>query len=109
MTDLRALLAAAMPGPWEHVPLPFGDGPLPEDALIFGPDGDSFVRVAWNPGLDNDQYADAALIVAAVNALPALLDVVDAAREYVERLPDSRDTALESDLAEALARLETSR
>lgn len=92
--ELRALLAAATPGPWEHIALPIGDGPLPDDALIFGPDGDAFVRVSWNSGRDNDRWADAAAIAAVMNDAPGLLDVADAARdalgtlEAIDRIAD---------------------
>ena len=66
MTDhaeLRRLLDEATPGPWEY--------------LSIGPD-DSYrvVAKAWGVAAACD-YKDARLIVAAVNAIPALLDELD--------------------------------
>jgi hypothetical protein len=57
---LRELLRAATPGPWaseatEH---------LPPNALVYGPDGDSFAYLTWNPGNDDDPVATAAYIAA---------------------------------------------
>ncbi len=68
MPDLRALLDAATPGPWR-----------------VEPNGKDW---AWTYARDSmvagSIPADAALIVAAVNALPALLAVLDAAIEAQE-------------------------
>lgn len=88
MTDLRTLLKAATPGPWE------ADARVGVVAVYSGTrrycieagDGQEVYRRtgwtddsgAWN--VDPRWVVDATLIVAAVNALPALLDVVDAAR-----------------------------
>lgn len=72
MTDtatLRALLDAATPGPWTH-------GPLGWEVWNRDADGAMDTRVAGSWLLPQD----AALIAAAVNALPALLDVAEAAR-----------------------------
>lgn len=66
MTDLRRLLAEATPRPWN------ADGLTLRPGTVWDEHGADLAR-AWLP-------ADAALIVAAVNALPALLDVADAAR-----------------------------
>ena len=63
---LRALLEAATKGPWEV------DGDANGDT--WGRSGSIFVG-------HNESKDDAALIVAAVNALPALLDVCEAAAE----------------------------
>jgi hypothetical protein len=65
--ELRRLLAEATPRPW-HTP-----GISMRPYTIYGPDDDDIAR-AWEP-------ADAEIAVAAVNALPGLLDVADAARE----------------------------
>ena len=62
-TDLRALLAAATPGPWDY-------GGAPSEYWAYyleGPDAD--------------------LIIAAVNALPDLLDERDRLRAGIEALP----------------------
>jgi hypothetical protein len=91
---LRALLAEATPGPWAWTET---GGPF---ALVMGPDGDELVHVRMNLGLGSNPDRDAALIAAAVNALPALLDVAEAARDY---LAHDRDT---NALAAALARLD---
>ena len=85
MTDLRALLAAATPGPWA---VDHGDND-PPDQWEFAP------LVAGTPFCDWTREtemglseSDAALIVAAVNALPALLDVAAAAREMTDWFED---------------------
>lgn len=71
--ELRALLAAATPGPWEHRQhegmhaLAARDGWAMESEPD---DSDDGARVA----------ADFALVAAMRNALPALLDVAEAAR-----------------------------
>ena len=83
--QLRALLAEATPGPWtesgrdvDHDRF-VAEGKNPGDVAGLGceiegpPDG-------WLRGQFH-RHADAALIVAAVNALPALFDVVEAAAE----------------------------
>ncbi|MBE3073140.1 MAG: hypothetical protein IMZ67_09210 [Acidobacteria bacterium] len=72
--DLRRLLAEATPGPWmdagdiESVTLTIASNPYPGDMPHDG----------WD--------VNAALIVAAVNALPDLLAVVDAARDLYPTL-----------------------
>ena len=73
---LRRLAGRATPGPWfsqpsEHVP-PRG--------VVYGPDGDSFASIAWNPGNDYDQVATAEYIAAAdPRTVLALLDDLDEA------------------------------
>jgi hypothetical protein len=82
MTDpiqrLREAHEAATPGRW--VMAGAADA---RSADVFGPDGDAFIEVRWNPGRDNDPESDAEAIVLAHNALPALLDVAEAARVAV--------------------------
>ncbi len=70
---LRALLKEATPGPW-FMP---DRGPARDfdKAWIAGVDWDGKTHLA------RADYNDAELIAAAVNALPLLLDVVDAARD----------------------------
>jgi hypothetical protein len=91
---LRALLAEATPGPWR-----FGDAHPDElvvaDSMTLA--GATTVVCYGEP--DDEGKADAALIAAAVNALPALLDVAEAARDY---LAHDRDT---NALAAALAQV----
>ena len=69
--ELRELLAKATPGPWERLTV------------------EGLKDHVGRPRLDETD--DAALIVAAINALPALLDVVDTLADIVgrfENLPD---------------------
>jgi hypothetical protein len=75
---LRALLAEATPGPWAWTET---GGPF---ALVMGPDGDELVHVRMNLGLGSNPDRDAALIAAAVNALPLYLELEDAARSAVD-------------------------
>ena len=93
MTDtneLRKLLEKATPGPWR---------------VLFAGGGDAWQVVGWNArreAFDHEAFDGSAcgeyaqscteptrdLIVAAVNALPALLDELDAARARVADLRD---------------------
>lgn len=102
---LRALLAEATPGPWEV---------------------DSYADGDWTVQQDNDQiqalcvadmvhdvtdrpHENAVLIAAAVNALPALLDIAAAARGLVEierPLLDADDVPHPSPLNRAVTALE---
>lgn len=93
---LRSLLAKATPGPWEagldywgaccdkdDVGIEaFVSGPSPTDMLFLegtdlAPDSESG-GANWKKARDGKALADATLIAAAVNALPALLDQVEA-------------------------------
>lgn len=81
---LRELLTKATPGPWEAGESTFG--------AAIGGHGITVASVSGR-GRDRPAMADAALIVDAVNALPALLDerdrllaVVEAARALDESL-----------------------
>lgn len=71
---LRALEANASPGPWT------GDGSK-VTALI--PEGEPHAGAVW-PVCSEIYNEDAALIAEMRNALPRLLDEVEAAREVVE-------------------------
>jgi hypothetical protein len=75
LATLRALLAKAPPPPWRH-----NTGPGTwNGGDIEARGGNRFVT---SSGPDGDIAPEAAaLIVASVNALPALLDVIDAAHE----------------------------
>jgi hypothetical protein len=82
MTDiekLRELLAKATPGPWYYYEGEIEDGKQIEGADLRG-NGASVWRIDMGDydALDN---ANAALIVAVVNALPELLDEVERLRE----------------------------
>jgi hypothetical protein len=72
--ELRRLLAEATPGPWRTFDMPWGTTGGTATAI---------------KGRDDEQVClavptDAALIVAAVNALPGLLDEREALREAAE-------------------------
>jgi hypothetical protein len=71
-TELRALLAQATPGPWFDA----GGGHVGGTECVRGRDG--WPEPYPIPVADSTED-DAALIAAAVNALPRLLDVVEAA------------------------------
>ena len=73
---LRALLAEATPGPW------VGCGDCIEAASITHAGQDTIVATV-EP--DAEGLADVALIVTAVNALPALLDVAERADKVVRK------------------------
>ena len=79
--SLRALLARATPGPWAHQH--YG----PSDECVRDADG---TPVAWCKANQPVPSADAALIAAAVNALPALLDEI----EVLQGIPRSAGQAL---------------
>ena len=79
MTSLVSLWAAlnkATPGPWEA---------RDDDAelLVTDTNGMDICRVDYAP-FEDGRHEDAALIVAAVNALPALLDIAQAAQAFLE-------------------------
>jgi hypothetical protein len=88
--DLRRLLSAAMPGPWEAITHKVYPDERPDVWVEDIVSADEHVVCLGHDyrGLLHDDYGamatvDAELIVAAVNALPALLDVADAARAMV--------------------------
>src|SRR5690348_10775990 len=72
--ELAELRRKATPGPWE----PEATEQHRDRAVVYGPDGDSFIVAHQNLGLDTDPVADAAFIAAAgsldFDALIALLD-----------------------------------
>lgn len=118
MADLRALLDAATPGPWQRSA--FVDGPRfdhmdwewkearqAEERYIVRGAG-RIGTPECNQVLVARDTQDAALIVAAVNALPALLDVVEAARAVCAspfHSPEMEPTVVFDTLREALAAL----
>jgi hypothetical protein len=85
--ELRRLLQAATPGPWHTGNIELGD-------LIYSPSGTLIAETRLRIP------EDAALIAAAVNALPALLDVVDAASSinimYQDKTLDAALDALDA-------------
>jgi hypothetical protein len=90
MTDeLRALAEAATPGPWE-IDWEENDGPESYPIGFRAEDA-----VGHDVGNFDGSEADAALIVAACNALPALLDRLDKAEAAlsVERIAAACETA----------------
>jgi hypothetical protein len=82
--ELRRLLAEATPGRWYH---------LIDDYGVEGLQGTMFLTHEVNDSQDalagGLSWPNAALIVAAVNALPALLDELDAAEARESRLRDA--------------------
>ena len=78
---LRALLAEATPGPW-GLDSEFGGS----RGLVIGPLPENTEDPNWTTetvAFEIERDADATLIAEAVNALPALLDVAEAARVYL--------------------------
>jgi len=67
--ELRRMLAEATPGPWHT-------GSMGSCDRIYSQDGD-LIAETWESTLE-----DAALITAAINALPALLAVAEAAHDW---------------------------
>ena len=99
MPDLRQLLDAATPGPWLFSPgSPYASDDDGYQATVLADnDADTettLVAVCWasedEPGPAD---RDAALIVALRNAAPALLAVVDAARDALVEYDRSTDRA----------------
>lgn len=86
--ELRRLLAEATPGPWRECKANEDRGGC-SCGLVWSLSIDAPVASTADDdsaGIDLGQrqyHANAALIAAAVNALPGLLDVVDAARRTV--------------------------
>jgi len=72
ISELRALLAKATPAPWHHAK----DG---DDFYALFTDDDEYAFGCRDEG---DEEDNAELAAAAVNALPALLDVAEAAEEH---------------------------
>lgn len=123
--ELRRLLSAATPGPWRHSPgsFPSDDGGFTSDDESYtatvladddsAPDAETvLVAACWVGDEGRESDADAALIVALVNAAPALLDVVEAARLLMSmhsQMGPAFEPHDEIELRAALARLEEAR
>lgn len=82
VAKLRALLAAATPGPWTE-----------DDGSLYGPNDGAVAHIARHASMhtvlatgEDWKHADAALIAAAVNALPGLLDQLEALRAERDRM-----------------------
>lgn len=87
VSALRALLAAATPGPWTE-----------DDGSLYGPNDGAVAHIARHASMhtvmatgEDWSHADAALIAAAVNALPALLDELEALRAERDELQSHCD------------------
>jgi len=84
IAELRRLLAAATPGPWEADL----DGNANGEPLIYGQTRDWWIATLHPQclgSLEALRLADAALIVALRNAAPALLDAADEAERLRAR------------------------
>jgi hypothetical protein len=87
LARLRLLLREATPGPWTDHWDDVADMPDDDQAVIRAPQGTGpfdgvVVGLIWYDGQNVAvQRKDAALIVAAVNALPSLLAIAEAAEE----------------------------
>jgi hypothetical protein len=91
-TELRKLIEGATPGPWEA-----------DDQLFDVVAGNTIVIQSDRTGVRSE---DRALIAAARNALPALLDALDAAVEAIEYAHrTSRNETVDEVLQEALHRI----
>jgi hypothetical protein len=90
LAQLRALLAAGTPGPWEwegeSEPVGNDDNGIAAQSggLICNMQFHANHRTVMAHGGELYDHADARLIAAAVNALPALLDVAELADEFGE-------------------------
>jgi hypothetical protein len=92
--ELRRLLAAATPGPWN------ADGLTLRPGTVWNEHGNDLAR-AWLP-------SDAALIVAAVNALPILLGALEIIAAAPTDAPDAIGVTARNVARAALARLDAS-
>jgi len=88
-TELRRMLAEATPGPWVSLAEEFNDY-----YGVVSVAGSGVVEICREPEHD-ERIADMALIAATVNALPALLAVVEAA-EHWRNAYESNDPSNES-------------
>lgn len=94
IAELRGLIAKATPGPWEC------------DGAVLEYEGARFGEVAYVIGKSGQQFPanaeNAALIVNAINALPALLDRLEAGEAIVAKWEDWFDRATAGDDCEYL-------
>jgi hypothetical protein len=105
---LRALLGARHgPLPWEWL----DSGGEPEGDELQGADGEMVANNFRDDIGGPDPMVDGKLAAAAVNALPALLDVAEAAREFLSFVRDVKKGGVEAErvLRAAIARLEVRR
>ena len=82
--ELRRLLAEATPGPWNDTGIKRDDGLL--GWVITGDDGNDVCQT-----IETYKTTNAALIAAAVNSLPSLLDERDRLREALQAVVNSFD------------------
>ena len=109
LAELRRLLAAASPLPWQWEPASGKSWPLGDESLVTT-SGDP-VLYGWGydaSGIDGTD-ADRALIAAAVNALPTLLDELDELRAEVGVRRDARKALAHMREARDNARAEVER
>lgn len=88
LTELRALEAAATPGPWSAMRA-IDERFYRDWSRSAPPNGRGYIHQTTPTLSDEDQFAryeDAAFIAAARNALPRLLAMLDAERAEVARL-----------------------
>ena len=106
-TELRRLLAEATAGPWEPVVWNYvsRDEAVERFRHMLDEHGDALPRIIVTPndeltiaiiGNGPASQVNSHLIVAAVNALPALLDELDALRAVVGAARDERDDTYDS-------------
>lgn len=86
LATLDALLAAATPGPWEHSSTQWVSATPWSPDLLPGP-----AMVCVTNGNDPRREANAALIAAAVNALPALLRDIREMRKLLRKIVDGAE------------------
>ena len=106
INELRALEAAATPGPWTIVD---GEHDTTTCESPLSPGTYDFV---WREGWDYDDYgahpnkADAAFIAAARTALPEALDAIERVRAYCDEILTSQPNFGDCSAREVLAALE---
>jgi hypothetical protein len=105
LTELRALLAKATPGPWTDPWTQPTDGRRGPDAApdgITGPDGKLVLGANWYDGpIFHGSPENCAALVALRNSAPALLDVVEAAAVALRYLDEVGDPLLDSGMPES--------
>ncbi len=92
MTDiekLRELLAAATPGPWKHIPGKRMVFVVAPECHVYSNRDNDDGEGPYHPNTIKRWNADAALIVAAVNALPAMCNEIDALRADRDRMREA--------------------
>lgn len=92
IAELREKLAKATPGPWEAREAP--DGYF-QDMNIIRPDGLAVACAVMNGDITRTETWDnASLIVAAINALPTILDTLESQRREIEWMREALEEAV---------------